>query len=385
MRIVHYITDFTTAAGPQSAAARKMLLATALRQETHLVTSVRLTQAYEKALEEQWGVKVYYVSRGQGINPLTYLGSLITIRSMLKELKPDIVHVHGAWDWTAAIVESCARHHKAVTVVSPHRQLSPAILGIDFWKKKLPRIIAYEFIMIRKCTTTVVINQQEHDDIEQLGIKKRIEILPPLPDDDMSLSSISDTLLEVYQKGLDSIYHRIITSVDKNLVEKAVCAVNIDDDVTLQSPSTDGINFRRVFLYAYDEDVSQQLVDGCKKLGVNLPAPLDVATLPRYNNPRAKHRGPLDDALTPQKELHLPDSKTQERQAVILILNAHNLGWKRLTLRHYVDLYHLFRTSDFNEDDVAAELRRLGQRKFTQALQKHLTKMFALKSGYYIF
>ena len=44
----------------------------------------------------------------------------------LKELQPDIIHVHAAWDSTAALIEHTARSHGFYTVVSVHGGLAPS-------------------------------------------------------------------------------------------------------------------------------------------------------------------------------------------------------------------------------------------------------------------
>lgn len=38
----------------------------------------------------------------------------------LKEIQPDIVHIHAAWDSNAAVVEHTARSHGFYTIVSVH-------------------------------------------------------------------------------------------------------------------------------------------------------------------------------------------------------------------------------------------------------------------------
>ena len=68
-----------------------------------------------------------------------------------------------------------------------------------------------------------------------------------------------------------------------------------------------------------------------------------------------------------------------------LIGKAQSVGKKKLTLRHWTELYHLFRHIDFNEDDVAKELKRLGLKKTAKKIQKTLGKHYAMSRGYDIF
>ncbi len=361
-----------------------MLLATAHDAETHLVTCVRLTKAYEEALRKSYGVEIHYVSRARGCNPVDYLGTLVSMRRTILSLHPDVAHVHGAWDWNAAVFEQLSRHYNVSTFVSAHRQMSPDLIGIDFWRHKLPRFIAYQLQMIRKCTAVIAINDTERNDIMQLGIKHRIEILPPLSDDDNATASLSAALKAIYQKGMDTNYYRLITHAERDVVEKAIHATLADSAAMPPAPSIGEVNVRRLFLYAYDEDVPQQFIDGCNRLGLSLPYTLNVAQLPRYPNKKAKPRIRLDAATTKDNTLHLPDDSTAERRAVTMISKAHQLGWKQLTLHNYIEMYQLFLQSDFNEDLVAAELRRIKLHRFTRSMQHCLTKMWNLQSGYYI-
>ena len=107
-----------------------------------------------------------------------------------------------------------------------------------------------------------------------------------------------------------------------------------------------------------------------------------MGEVPRYKNPRAKALEALRDINVQTKTLRLPEDKTAERDAVMLIAKAKALTMPRLTLRHYAELYNMFRHSDFDEDIVALELKRVGLLGFTRKMQKHLAEMFGLKQGY---
>jgi hypothetical protein len=66
-------------------------------------------------------------------------------------------------------------------------------------------------------------------------------------------------------------------------------------------------------------------------------------------------------------------------------MRAHKEGMKRLTLRHKMELYDIFRNDDFNEDVVAKELSRLRLRRFTKKIQNLLHDMYNMSVGYDIF
>ncbi len=361
-----------------------ILFATAKVAENHLVTSVPLSEEYVKVLAEHCNVKVHYLHIKSGGNPLHYLAALIRIHGIIKEINPDVVHVHGSWDWRAAAVECQSRRQRIVTLVSPHRGLSQELISIDFWNRKLPRLVLYQAWMVRNCTAVIAINDKERDDITALGLKKRIEVLPQMPKENESIEPLREVLMTYYRKALDSTYNRDLMQKEREFVATALRSVIVDDDVVTEKPDIVGVSFRRIFFYAYDEDVMPQFVDGCQKMQLPIPPPLNVAEVPRYRNPKAKIIGTLKDIPIQVKPLKLPADKTSERDVVTMISKAEQLSMSRLTLRNYAELYDMFRHSDFNEEIVVAELKRLHLRRFTKKMQKRLAEMFELKQGYNI-
>lgn len=382
MRIVHYITDFTSSAGPQASAVYKMIISTAKVAENHLVTVRPLADEYVKALAEHMGVIVHYLHIDKGSNPMNVLSAMIHVSATLRKLCPDVVHVHGSWDWRAAVVERMARQQHIVTLVSPHRGLSQELIGIDFWSKKLPRLILFQMWMVRHCTAVIAVTDKERDDIMAFGMKRRIEVLPPLPGEKESMEPLRISLMTAYRKALDSTYTKKLTQREREVVLTAVRSVISDDDMVAEKPDVQGVSYRRMFFYAYDEDVTEMFIEGCRKLQIPIPPPLKVGEVPRYKNPRAKALEALRDINVQTKTLRLPEDKTAERDAVMLIAKAKALTMSRLTLRHYAELYNMFRHSDFDEDIVALELKRVGLLGFTRKMQKHLAEMFGLKQGY---
>lgn len=384
MKILHYITDLTANAGPIAGQTKMMMACTAKATETTLMTSTPLPEELTAALKERYGIRTHLIKRVDGRNPMQWMVVKKKIAEVLKEVKPQIVHVHGAWCMTAAMVEKVARKANIATIVSPHKALSQEIIQIDFWKTKLPRLLAYQIWMVRKSTAIVALNQKEKENILQLGLKKRIEVMPAIPKDLDSAGLLRDALMAAYRKALDSTYHKHLTKTEIVFVERMVRATLADGDAELLLPDTHGVSMRNIFFYAHDEDVTDMMMLGAQKMAIPLPQTLNVSEVPRYRNTRAKQRGSLND-ITLQKEIRIPTEKQLECIAVQQIAKAHIIGIKRLTLRHWTELYKLFRYTDFNEDVVGRELERLKLKKHTIMIQQRLNELFSLKQGYNIF
>lgn len=382
MKVVHYISDFTGAAGPMTAAVRMMIACTAKVADIHLVTCTPLNENYLKVLGEQYNIKVTVLAIPKKKNLLEHLAAKQSLKKVVKQISPDIVHVHGSWDSTGGALEAVARDKEIVTIVSPHRGLSQAFISIDFWKQKLPRLLAYQVFMVRNCTAVLALNEQEKEDLQNLSLKKRIEVLPPIPKTIEAAEPLRNALMEAYRKALDSTYCNKLTGKETEAVQKMVKAAIADDDVTMTPPEMTGLSMRRIFLHAYDEDVTEMMMQGARKMNLAMPQPLDVASLPRYKNKKAKQRGPVME-LVPSKKISETVTGV-ERTAVEMLIKAQTPGLYGLTLRHYAELYHLFRHTDFNEDIVLAELKRLKATGYVRLLQNKLKEFFELKDGYLI-
>ncbi len=363
---------------------RTVLYATSQVAKNTLMTCVPLPEDDVKNMEERYGIKVVYPHWRKNGNLFDAGLFFISVEKTLRKKHPDVVHVHGTWDWRAAMVERIARQHGIITTVSPHRGMSLELIGIDFWKEKLPKLLAFQIWMVRNCMAVITDNEQERDVIVSLLHKKRIEVMPAVQNNDEGYATLGNALMVVYRKCLDTVYGRKLSKKERNVVSTAVRALVADDDVDTPLPDVTDVSYRRIYFYAYDEDVMQQFIDGCEKMQLSVDSPLNMETIPRYRDPKAKKRGPLNDVEIKIKAWHLPEDRNSERNAVMLICKAKKLGFARLTLRHYTELYILFRYSDFDEDLVRAELMRLHALAFTKKMQKRLAMMFGLKHGYSI-
>ena len=366
-----------------TSAVLRMIVATSKVMDVHLLTSSPLQGSLATNLREHYGVTLHQVEMKDGANLLQYVEFNKFVRARIEECHPHIVHVHGSWDAKAAIVQRCARKLRLVTIVSPHRGLSPEILEIDFWKSRLWKMLLYQAQMVSRSTAVAAVNEKEREDILGFGLKKRIEVLPALTDQDGGV--LCSVMTEAYRKALDTSYRLFLLENEPKFLEAMVRMAIADEDVRTDIPSLSGLSFRRISFLAYDEGTTEIMRQGAEKAGVYLPQDIDVANLPRYRNRRAKSLLSLEEMSKSINVNNIPESQVEERRAVRVIAQAHTMGTKRLTLRNWVELYDLFRNRDFNEDVVGKELRHRRLKRFTKKLQKSLKSRFELKEGYVIF
>lgn len=383
MTVLHYISDLTHTSSMTKTVMR-MIQATSKTVDLHLLTSVPLSENTLAALREQLGVTVHTIGVETGANPLHYIEYYKEVRARLLDINPHIVHVHGAWDIRPAIVQRCASRNNMVTIVSPHKGMSPEIIDIDFWKSRLWRILTYQAMMVSKSTAVVAVNEKEKNDILNLGLKRRIEVLPCVTSE-QTLWAMGTALVEAYRKALDSSYRRFLQKEERAFLNSVVKKAVADVDVKVEIPSINGLSFRRISFLAYDEGATELMQRGADKSDIYLPQAIDVANITRYKTRKAKILKSLDEMSQSLPAGRIPESQMEERRAVRLISKAKELTLKRLTLYNWVELYELFRYCDFNEDIVAEELRQCKLKGFTKKLQKRLSERFGLKEGYMIF
>lgn len=385
MRVLHYIRDFTVAGSDAVLAVKAMLASTSKVVENHLLTATPLAADYVEMLREQYGIEVHVVPRPVHRNPFSYLTIGGKVKHVLKQVQPDLVHVHGSWDYLASVVERKARKRHLVTIVSPHGGLSPASLNTAFWKSKLPRILLYQMWMVRNSTSVIAMGNAESDDIKNLRLKKRVEVMPQVQKDNPVQEPLADALMAAYRKALDSSYLNYLTKEERQLVRDMVRAAVTKDEPDLQVTVPHGVSFRRMYLYAYDEDAMPLFVEGAQKQQVQIPPVFKEDAVPRYVNKKAKKRGALKDVETQLKKSRIPAEYVNENIAVILLGKASKIGRKRLTLRQWTEIYDLFRNIDFDEEIVARELKRQRLKNFTKKIQKTLGKYYKLPAGFDIF
>ena len=343
--------------------------------ESYLVTSTPFSQDIEQQLSQVYAVKVVYLPVLSMKNPLQAYNAHKEMKKVIETIQPDVVHVHGAWNPLLFLMERTARKNGYVTCVSTYGGMAPEILNTEFFKHRMLPLLFYQAPLIRHSTSLLAINEKEWQDIRNLNLKKRVEILPEIPKGGGSADVLSSELIAAYRKAIDSSYTRFITADEELYVERCVIAATTKDRMPeTPVPEESSLSFRRVYFYAYDEDVLDKL-----------QTVVNVADIPRYVDRKAKKRGGLQQLPQPVRKLHITEGNPLEYNVVTSIIKVQKEGLKRLTLRHKAELYDIFRNQDFDEDVVGEELSRLRLKRFTKKIQNMLHEMYDMPVGYDIF
>ena len=294
----------------------------------------------------------------------------------LETINPDIVHFHACWDFKSAVAEQLARSKGYFTVVSPHGGLSPENMEQKFWTERLPRIILYQLRMVRKCCALIVTTENEKKDMEHLRWKHNIALIPHPLTNEMSDDETASLLLSTYRKVIDTNYRKRLTAEEEMIMNTCLRASVWQDEISSEDESfmipdinENDISFRRLYIYAHDQEVTDMFINGAHRLGVKIPPRLDVAGIPRYkvktkkDNKATKNLNKLSEILS-----ELTRTKSQD----ISVVN----------LRTLLHVYCLLRFNDYDEDNFAKLVAKHNIETFTRKLLNQLSEIFQLELGF---
>lgn len=296
----------------------------------------------------------------------------------LKEIQPDIVHFHACWNFRAAYAHRMSRRRHFFTIVSPHGGLSDEIINLDFWKEKLPRIIAYQFWMLRKSRLVISISDKEHQELTQLGWRRRMMLIHHPSFHTISDDDLCEGIMQAYRKVIDTHYTERITKEEKDFVCQCLRAACWKENEYLPDfqPATvsPDLSFRRIYLYAHDNGVTTLLSTGAKLSGINLPPLLKVDELPRFKAKKKKMGNYEKDCKKLCSIIHTIIPQMQKD----VIFTPHG----EVSLATLTDIYNALRFNDYNEDFLAENIKKEGLSKFTKKLMKTYERIFQLQEGF---
>jgi poly(glycerol-phosphate) alpha-glucosyltransferase len=99
------------------------------------------------------------------------------LSSKLLALSPELVHVHGLWQYLSLAALAWHRKSRRPYLVSPHGMLDPWALANSTWKKRLG-LLAYERSHLSNAACIRVLCQSEADSVQALDLGVPVCIIP---------------------------------------------------------------------------------------------------------------------------------------------------------------------------------------------------------------
>lgn len=167
MKVIHFIASIDKSGGGTTEYMR--LLSKALKDDTYFNIATGISK--DPINVEGVSIKFFNTSiiRWFSLNKEFHL--------YLKNEKPDIVHINGIWSPQNWGFQKVAQKLGIKVIVSPHGMLEPWILGNNRFKKKLA-LLLYQKKALQRSTYLHATAQMEADNIQALGFKNPIYIIP---------------------------------------------------------------------------------------------------------------------------------------------------------------------------------------------------------------
>lgn len=322
------------------------------------------------------------------------------VEEKISQFHPHIVHIHTLWSLQAADVVRVAKQKKCGVIISPHGQLDAFRSRNERrgWKKIVT--LLFQRRMIRRADALIAATQQEAERLEKQAWNDHIDTIGnALLASRISQKDMAVRSLRLYQKVIDTRYAAYLTKEDREAVGSLLHAA-IDTTPTATLPENrlthlrtlDAKSWRRICLWADDEDVMPLILQATQQLAIEAPVrDIDPTTIDRFPLRHPKRKGKLPDnellhagdSLKDKWQEVLKDESEPLRQVVTLLLNARKLSRrKELSLRHVCDLYQAIKFLDYDEDQLKALLTRFSAVRFSRKVVGLLGKKLLLEEGF---
>lgn len=322
------------------------------------------------------------------------------VTAKMKLFHPHIVHIHTLWSLHAAEVARQARRNNCGVVVSPHGQLDAYRCRNERrWHKKMATML-FQRRMIARADALMPTTEREAKRLEDLAWNDHIDLVGnAMLASRVTQEQMAELSLRLYRKVLDTRYAHYLTPEDYEMVGTLLHAA-IDHTPTSPIPAEridrlqtlDADKWRRICLWADDEDVMPLLHNGTQRLAIDTATPaIDPSAIDRYPRRRPKQKGQLpDDELLNASEMAkdkwkevLQNESEPLRQVVTLLLNARTLSrTKTLSLHHLCDLYRAIKLLDYDEDRLKSLLDRFSATRFARGVVGLLDQKLLLGEGF---
>lgn len=306
--------------------------------------------------------------------------SLPQYRELLKSMQPEIVHIHGCWHFSYAMVSHLARVNGIRVVLSPHGQLEPWVIKQHYWKEKLPKLIAYQRRLVERAYTIVSMGRMEDGCLERLKWNPRHEtVLNTLITDSITEEQMGMAMIRVYDKVLDSDQWPLMAENTTVAVVGFIKAGFTGDSHWLTNEEYEACKnlqndeLRKVVLYAYQEAISETVNKGFTVLGIERPD-IEPSTVPCYY--------PKD--YDPVSVVSLDNKGASDEERLLSMIHSakqmtlHN----KLSIHHMVELSTALRKSNTDEAKFAEILKKRHLFNYTSRLMQVAADMTGLEEGF---
>ncbi len=307
-----------------------------------------------------------------------------------------LVHVMGCWADQCASLASRARTLRLPVVCSPLGGLQPWVLKQHHSSRQYSACQQ----AISGASAVHVCSPLELATFTQLGWNKRMALIKnPVLTSLTTFDEMSAKTLSLYRKVIDSHARMLLTADDRRLIgdllqlgsdQQVMLNASHIDDLSQRVRQTDDEAWRRIFIYASEELITDTLRLAIQRLQIEV-TDVVVEEIERFESTQKYVAGHLSadkllksssSTLSTMNEMFKPE-QVKERMLCIALLNLrHEVNHHSAPLRHLADLYTLLRFNDVDEDLVGDVVEALGIDEFAERLMSVMAQLMHLTEGF---
>ena len=345
-------------------------------------------------------LSVLTTGMGKGIE-VQVTTTLSQFKQKVKEIQPDIVHIHACWNISAYRAQHWTMKQRVALVLSPHNGMQPWHIHHHFWLHKLPLLILYQRHAIKTADAIHVFSQSEHQRMKAIKWNTRLALVGNSTTDSRTQEwQMTSALEALYQKVIDSNSFRLMTEEEKTAESRMLHeAILKEEGLAVPEDHNEGkelalsaSSLRKIFIHAHDEGILQEVKNGALLMQQNVEE-LDVEHLERFpqriiksadtlEQEKVLPKSPLTKSTLSNLRQDEKPSETETRLTVMLINIQHELKHRKLSRAHLTTFYRLLRFGEYDEDKLLRMLKQLKLQKFTARLMQILHETYYLEEGY---
>ena len=275
--------------------------------------------------------------------------------------KPDIVHVHGCWNYNTVKTAEQLRQKGARIVLSPHGELQPWTVAQMGPTEKAAKTILWQRRLVEHSYAVIAHGKMEAEALRDLGWNPRIEtVRNAVITRSITPESMNRQTENVYRKVMDSNTWALMDTVDQAALA-VILKAGITSDARWCGSAPTVTDWRKLLIYAEHENLRDVVDKGVAVLG--LPAPvIDTATI---------------DSYLPTDYIRPTKAETTD------LLELVQLTRKRpVTKRQLVELDTLLRREDVADDQLRQALADKRLTKHFRRLLQALSEQTLLEEGF---
>ncbi len=277
---------------------------------------------------------------------------------------PDIVHIHGCWQYKTVRRALQAHRQGARIVFTPHGGLEPWIMNERRYSEKLCKSLIWQKRLAQYSYVIIAQGSMEAKELQALNWNPRIEIIRnAVITNSITPEAMARQTQDVYRKVLDSNTISLMSEESiqllKNLLKAGITGDRRWVSFTPQEISEE--EWRRLLVYADHENVRAFVDAGLHHMGIAHPY-IETSLIHSY----------------------LPTDYQQPKVKAIDINGiVQEIHQGHVTLRHFVELDKALRHPDVNEEWLIDGLAESQLLKYFRRLLQIVIETTGLDEGFW--